>query len=253
MSVALPSLIIYIILINPAIYSLFHHGRKGILGWYLLAVFCALRIAGAALQMHIDATGSKSMGAAIVSSIGLSPLLLATESILHEARTARDPAFNHRLELIKILNFHGIVVAGLVLVMIGVMNEMKMDVPVPNTMMKVGVILLASAWFFLVIWALHSLKQPQQDRMAVPAFDDATLLIWGIITALPFIGCRALYALLSTFVQSASFRDSQAVKAAMSTAPEIVTVIVLVYMGVKTKDMSKLRKMNKEQYIAALG
>jgi len=60
--------------------------------------------------------------------------------------------------------------------MMGVMNGMKTAATVPATTVKVGVILLASAWFFLCIWALLSLKQPQQDRMDVPAFDDATLV-----------------------------------------------------------------------------
>jgi hypothetical protein len=85
MTLALASLIVYAILINPAIFSLIHHGRKGIVGWYLLTIFCILRIVGAVLQMHIDSTGVSSTGATIISSIGLSPLLLAAEGILHEA------------------------------------------------------------------------------------------------------------------------------------------------------------------------
>jgi protein-S-isoprenylcysteine O-methyltransferase Ste14 len=74
----------------------------------------------------------------------------------------------------KIINYHALVIAGLVLVMVGVMNEMKMAIPEPNTMMKVGVILLAIVWAFLCVWALLSLKQPHQDSRAVPAFNDAT-------------------------------------------------------------------------------
>jgi hypothetical protein len=78
-------------------------------------------------------------------------------------------------------------------------------------------------------------------------------LIWGVIGALPFIGLRALYALLSTFLHSAKFRNSLAIKGALSTAPEMVAVLILAYTGVKTKMMSKSRKMNKDQYVVAMG
>jgi hypothetical protein len=85
MSIAIASLIVYIILLNPTLYSLIHHGRKGIMGWYLLTIFCILRIVGAVLQMRVDSTGKGRTAALIISSIGLSPLLLAAEGILHEA------------------------------------------------------------------------------------------------------------------------------------------------------------------------
>jgi hypothetical protein len=85
MSVYVVELLLYAILINPTLFCLFHHGRKGIFGWYLLLTFCLLRIVGAVLQIHNDKTKSTSADAMIISSIGLSPLLLATEAILHEA------------------------------------------------------------------------------------------------------------------------------------------------------------------------
>ena len=73
-------LAIYIALAIPTLYLLVKHGRPGFLGWLFLFVFCSLRIIGSALGLK-----SSSPTAGIISSVGLSPLLLATSGILHEA------------------------------------------------------------------------------------------------------------------------------------------------------------------------
>jgi hypothetical protein len=73
---------VYIFLVNPATYVLFKHGRKGILGWLAIQSFCFTRIIGNILVLK---DGEKSTAATIVNSIGLSPLLIGTIGILHEA------------------------------------------------------------------------------------------------------------------------------------------------------------------------
>lgn len=73
---------VYIILINPATYILFKHGRKGILGWLAIQSFCFTRIIGNVLVLK---DGAHSTAATIVNSIGLSPLLIGAVGIIHEA------------------------------------------------------------------------------------------------------------------------------------------------------------------------
>jgi hypothetical protein len=72
-------LAIYIALAFPTIYLIIKHGRQGFLGWFFLFIFCILRITGNALALK-----SSSATASIISSVGLSPLLLAASGILHE-------------------------------------------------------------------------------------------------------------------------------------------------------------------------
>jgi hypothetical protein len=76
-------LVIFAILLQPAIYCLFKHGRHGILGWLYLQLFCTVRVVGAALIIHEKS--STGLAAVIVGSFGLSPLLLSAAGILHEA------------------------------------------------------------------------------------------------------------------------------------------------------------------------
>ena len=78
-TLSVAELVIYVLLALPVVYVLVKHGKQGLLGWIYLFAFCALRIIGAGL----DISGSKS--ASIISNIGLSPLILASNGVLHEA------------------------------------------------------------------------------------------------------------------------------------------------------------------------
>jgi hypothetical protein len=79
-SLSTASLAIYAILSIPVLYLLIKHGRQGLLGWFFLFGFCVIRLVSGALSMNSDSsTGS------LLASVGLSPLLLATSGILHEA------------------------------------------------------------------------------------------------------------------------------------------------------------------------
>ena len=73
-------LAIYAVLCLPILYILWHHGKIGILGWGYLFAFSILRVVGGAI-----AIGSNRSSAEIISSVGISPLLLTVNGILHEA------------------------------------------------------------------------------------------------------------------------------------------------------------------------
>lgn len=73
-------LAIYATLSFPVIFILIRHLPAGAVGWGFLLAFCTLRIIGGALSMN-----SNKPSASIISSVGLSPLLLAASGILHEA------------------------------------------------------------------------------------------------------------------------------------------------------------------------
>jgi hypothetical protein len=78
-------LAVYCVLVLPILYLVFRHGRNGVLGYFYLAVFAGLRIIGAAMGLKKTSDGLPSTGAIVISNIGLSPLLLASIGILHEA------------------------------------------------------------------------------------------------------------------------------------------------------------------------
>lgn len=81
-SISAAKLAIYIVFAQPALYCLFKHGKVGFLGWFYVQTFCVLRIVTGGIGLHGSNT---STGSIILSSIGLSPLLLAASGVLHEA------------------------------------------------------------------------------------------------------------------------------------------------------------------------
>lgn len=81
-SISAAKLAIYIILLQPALYCLFKHGKTGFIGWLYVQIFCVLRIVTGSIGLHET---NSSTGSIILNSIGLSPLLLAASGILHEA------------------------------------------------------------------------------------------------------------------------------------------------------------------------
>lgn len=79
--ISVAQLAIYTLFALPITYLLIRHVKHGFLGWLYLLIFCVLRVTGSAMFLH-DPTSS---GAVVIVNIGLSPLLLATLGILHEA------------------------------------------------------------------------------------------------------------------------------------------------------------------------
>ena len=83
---AAATLAIYAILIQPTLYCLWTHGRRGFLGWFYLQLFSLLRVIGNAVELHAAATPPpQNSHVLLINNIGLSPILLATAGILHEA------------------------------------------------------------------------------------------------------------------------------------------------------------------------
>lgn len=170
------SLAIYILLLQPTLYIFYRHGWPGFLGWFYLQIFCILRIVSNALSLTapLDPTpfsvssstaGSNNQSSLIVNNIGLSPLLLATAGILHEARCARRaPASGSRaskLEWHLVFHYHFLVSGALALIVAGVVllegSASVADFATAADFMKAGCGIVLLCWVLLVVWAGVSL------------------------------------------------------------------------------------------------
>ncbi|KUJ06796.1 uncharacterized protein LY89DRAFT_692158 [Mollisia scopiformis] len=253
--------VIYVILIVPITFCLFKHGRHGILGWLTIQLFCGLRIVGSLIEIHQNNTHSTDTTTTLIlNNIGLSPLLLAALGVLHEARTARNPKLNTRLEWIKVLSFHSVVVGGMVFIIIGIIHEIDNKTTTPPTLSKLGIVILLLAWCVLAAWVGISLRKTDQSYEMIPlttphtrepvygvppAYAEATTLLYGVAIILPFIGIRDIYAALNIFLTSTTFKNSLVAKVILSVVPEAIMTTVLAGAGIMTRHMSKLRKVGK--------
>lgn len=70
-------------------------------------------------------------------------------------------------------------------------------------------------------------------------------MLLGVLCGLPFLGVREIYAMLSVFIANPNFKNNTAAKVVLSVVPEMIVTVFLVLAGVKTRNISKLRTMNK--------
>jgi hypothetical protein len=81
---SIAELVVYVPSLLLALLVAKRHGFSRDLGWIYLAVFALVRATGSALELASISNGSSSLGtiAVILSSIGLSPLLLSMCGLL---------------------------------------------------------------------------------------------------------------------------------------------------------------------------
>ncbi|MCJ1323195.1 hypothetical protein MMC15_008549 [Xylographa vitiligo] len=242
-ALAVATVIIYVLLIQPVFYCLWKHGRHGILGWLALQSFCLLRIIGNAVLLHAEATNASNSNALLISNIGLSPLLLATLGFLHEARRARSPSIGRKLEWALVIQYHFAVSVALVLIIVGVINlEGGTITTTTSSLLKVGAAILVVCWAALVLWTRVSMNEQGKD-MNAKGYANGTKVLYGVVAALPLVGIRLVYAIASLLLEvngsSSDFPTSLAAKVCMSVVPEMIATVVFVVAGVSTRDMHR--------------
>ncbi|KAE8448754.1 hypothetical protein EG329_008970 [Mollisiaceae sp. DMI_Dod_QoI] len=241
-------LAIYTILVIPVIYILCCHRLPGLLGWLYLCIFCQLRIVGAGLAVG---KGPDDTSAAIISSIGLSPLLLAISGVLHEARHYRNPDLNRKVEILLILLFHILVTTGLALVAVASGSSAFSS----NTsssksgngdenLLKVGIVVLLFSWAVVCACALFSLLSTQGRRSA-HAFRDGSKLLYATLFALPFVGIRVMYSTIAILAPSKNLsvmNTALGLKLGLSFIPELIAAIALVVVGLLTRRVGRVQR-----------
>lgn len=84
--IAIAQLVFFAVAIPFALYCLIKHGKHGLLGWFFISAFCAVRIVGSAIIVS-DESGQKPVSEAglIISSVAIAPLIIALGGIAHES------------------------------------------------------------------------------------------------------------------------------------------------------------------------
>ncbi len=83
--IAISEICVYVPIFFLSLISVFRHGTGKQLGWIYLTIFCLIRLAGAGFKIASDndpSNGTDLEWATILSSVGLSPLLMASLGLL---------------------------------------------------------------------------------------------------------------------------------------------------------------------------
>ncbi|KAH6665793.1 hypothetical protein B0J14DRAFT_212168 [Halenospora varia] len=238
------SITIFAILLLPTFYIWRCHGRPGILPYSNVYAICAVHIAGGALSIAAVNNSGLEIGATVLNSMAISPLLLAALGVLHEARKARNLTPNNTREWRMVAGYHALVLVAIILFIIGIVDVMNgKSTAQKSGLIKGGLVMLVISYFILMVWALSSIKTP--GRPAASTFQEGTKLLYAAVLAMPFIGVRLIYGILSFLLTDPHFSRSLVAKVTLSLIPEVLATALFVVAGFATKDMWKGLKAPK--------
>jgi hypothetical protein len=191
---AIVEIAIYAIIAPITIFLAFKHGRIALIAFPYLGIFEALRIAAAAIQISNRNDATPSETAAIVNSVGLSPLLLAsagTVEILWKAHLGRT----HRLAGPSQALVHVGAIVGLVLSVLGVLKLFS-DTPTPSKIdaghhrFEAGAVILLLTWLATCLLILNLVSR---------IVGNSPLASLGMVVAVLTLGGRVVYTVVYAF------------------------------------------------------
>lgn len=198
-------LALYAIVSPLALFIAYRHGRHGILGYFYLNLSVAVRIAADIAQLvdNKSTAAAPSLATAVLSSIGISPLLLAMSGILHELHhyllhaSATTPAERKSRWLLFIqIQIHTLCTVGMVLLVIGSVHLVEAkstsDANAAYKLRSAGAVLLFVTWLGLMQYIAWSFFRYRGLQHKIPRSTTA-LRIWTLV-ALLFGGAKVVYA-----------------------------------------------------------
>ena len=241
-------LAIYLPLVPIVLYLAYRHGKHGLLGYISLNLFVPLRIVADIISIADRNDTTPSIASAVVSSIGLSPLLLCLAGLLHEIHyyqvvtthtSDTSERVNRMLWLLQ-TQFHAATIVGMVLVIIGTVNLYSHSKPLShskiqsdNHLREAGACIITAVWLALATYSLFVYMKVKRT----PELHSLKLGRYAacVVAAVPFIGVRALYTVVYTFDQGdkslSPITGSFAVKLVLVVLVQLLAVVAFIAGG----------------------
>jgi hypothetical protein len=245
--------IVELIFYTPAcLFSIFlclRHGFGMNKGWVFLLIFSLIRIAGASVQLAtIGCPTSIPLltTAALLASIGLSPLLLTVMGLQFRVCKSINKEYRTLIQPMTIRVAHLPIFVGLLLIIFGMDGSaayLKKHGTFPTEVItKIGVLLLVAVFAFVVLTNAmfmfrSSHAEPGERR-----------LLNAIAASIPSLLVRVLYIVLITFSHIQMFsilHGSIVALACMAIMQEMI--VVLIYIGVGITLPRRIRKPKESQ------
>ncbi|OQD78247.1 hypothetical protein PENDEC_c001G05630 [Penicillium decumbens] len=225
-------LLVYFPSLFLSAFLVYRHGLRTNSGFIFLTIFTLARIVGACCDLATINDPSKGLftAAAICSSIGLSPLMLACTGLLSRANLSIQHKTSHPALPIHTFHlFRLLTVVALALSSAGISANMSSKGPTePDIKTKIGMILYLVSWAAMVLMLLVITSQ----RSSLERSEHRILLAVAISS--PFILVRVIYAFLVWFLHNDTFNmlnGNETATLFMSVLVEFVVVIVCLGVG----------------------
>ncbi|KAI0849440.1 hypothetical protein F5Y00DRAFT_269414 [Daldinia vernicosa] len=239
-------LVIYLTISPSLIYIAIKHGLKhgAVIGWSFLFIFCTLRIVASAIEIH----DPHSSGAALVASIGLSPLLAAACGILHESRAYILPKSRRPFDTPYLIFFHILVSTAIALVAAGA-SKLDNDTLPPDqikksyALVKGGMILLLLGWLSLAVVTLITFRDSllRESRKPKESAAEKRLLL-AVAISIPFLGIRVLERVIYFFTLNQELNPvtgSLGLRVGLEVIEEIIVTLLFVFTGIITRNIKR--------------
>ncbi|KAI0836943.1 hypothetical protein F5Y06DRAFT_272667 [Hypoxylon sp. FL0890] len=245
---AVALLIIYLTLSPPTIYVASKHGLKhgAIIGWFFLFTFCTLRIVSSAIELH----DAHSTSAALVASIGLSPLLAAACGVLHESRSYLIPKSRRALDTPFMVFFHLLVTTAIALVAAGAAKLNNTSLPPDQLkrsqgLVKGGMVMLLLGWISLAMVTLATGIAAVQHTSShtstkLSGSSGAKTLLLAVALSIPFLGIRVLERLVYFFTENPDLNPvtgSLGLRVGLEVIEELIVTSALLIAGIITRNI----------------
>ncbi|KAF8862965.1 hypothetical protein BDZ45DRAFT_670611 [Acephala macrosclerotiorum] len=261
-AIAIAEICVYIPTFILTLIVVFRHGFKKQLGWIYLAIFCVVRLAGAGFkiaQTHNPTNKTDIEWAAILQSVGLSPLLLAslgllkrvTDEVSNHVRSEnnafagyaansglvnivakRATANSRRSRIIQITQIPTMI--ALALAIVGGTDEADSDasdISNGKKYMKIAILMFGAIYLLLCALTVITMK----DVGNAPRGEKR--IYFAVLCALPFIAVRLLYSILAAFVNNDDFSifgGKPLIQLFMAVVEEFIVVSLYTLVGLFT-------------------
>jgi len=199
--IAAATIAFYVPVAAVALALTIRYGFRRDAGWIFLFIFSLVRIAGGAVlvaaELVTPQNNSLFSAAYILQAAGLSPLILSTIGfigLVGQHAYSENPNMSRSFRLIGLLT-----IATMAMFIAGGVNirsSKQSDVTTGRTLRRVGAVMLSVVYVLLVIVHIASWSY----RYVI--MRHRGILLVGISCALPFLGVRVVYAILSAWSTS---------------------------------------------------
>ncbi|KIW69546.1 hypothetical protein PV04_05418 [Phialophora macrospora] len=237
---SIAELSIYVVLLLPTLWLLYKHGRAALRAFFYLIAFEILRVVAGVIQINDRNAAYPTESGAIVSSVGLSPLLLAFSGIVnlllsYYRASSRSPVQAFVPEAV----IHIGAVTGIALVAFGAsklfaQNAKPSDINTGYTMFKIGAVILLATWIAVTLLCLQLLGTLKVQLVL-------SLLM---LSSCGFIGARAIYTIVYAFDHTSSlspFTGSFVVKLIPIFLAQLLAALSMLAVAFLTRNDGKQR------------
>ncbi|KAJ5167338.1 uncharacterized protein N7482_006119 [Penicillium canariense] len=250
--ISILELIIYLPSLFLSIFLVIRHGLRTNSGFLFLTTFTLTRIVGACCDLATinNFTVGLYVAAAICSSIGLSPLMLACTGLLSRADMSIEKTSGRTaLPRITFPFFRILTVVAMILSIVGITANMSAEgLQHPDIKVKIGMILYVVCWVvmlaLLAVLAMH--------RGSIERGEKPTLL--AVALSSPFILVRLLYAFFVWFLHNSEFSmldGNVTIQLVMVVLEEFAVVAICLTVGMTLRVRGHESRRGEEEVMPA--